>query len=201
MAEQPSLRALTVSSFFEDGAASRHLIDGTIARGHLRLDHELYTGRKQPTATGPYVPLALQAPKEPEPATPDQLANIFVDEFPFAITEDVLEHGHQRFMIYCIVCHDALGTGNGKIVERGFTHPPSYHIDRLRAAPVGYLFAVATEGYGSMPSYEAQIPTHDRWAIIAYVRALQLSQHFPRDAMTDAMRQEFASHEQPKEAP
>ena len=102
-------------------------------------------------------------------------------------------------MIYCVVCHDPLGTGQGKIVERGYTAPPSYHIERLRNAPVGYLFAVISEGYGSMPSYGAQIPVRDRWAIVGYLRALQASQHFP-EATADriAMRREMvASRPQP----
>ena len=106
------------------------------------------------------------------------------------MTEPVLEHGYHRFMIYCVVCHDPLGTGQGKIVQRGYTAPPSYHIERLRKAPVGYLFAVISEGYGSMPSYGAQIPVRDRWAIVGYLRALQASQHFPEAKLTDEMRRE-----------
>jgi mono/diheme cytochrome c family protein len=103
-------------------------------------------------------------------------------------------------VIYCVVCHDPLGTGYGKIVERGYTRPPSYHIPRLREAPVGRLFAVVSEGYGSMPSYAGQIPIEDRWAIIAYLRALQLSQHFPEAELTDEMRAKFAAAE-PKVEP
>ena len=95
-------------------------------------------------------------------------------------------------MIYCVVCHDAAGTGRGKIVERGYTRPPSYHIDRLRRAPVGHFFRVITLGYGSMPSYAAQIPPRDRWAIVAFVRALQLSQHFPEDQLPADLRKRLA---------
>ena len=95
------------------------------------------------------------------------------------MTKKALEHGYHRYTIYCAVCHDPLGTGRGKIVERGYTQPPSYHIERLRKVPPGYLFAVISEGYGSMPSYGAQIPVRDRWAIAGYLRALQMSQHFP----------------------
>ncbi len=102
-----------------------------------------------------------------------------VEEFPIAITRETVQHGFDRFMIYCVVCHDALGTGHGKIVERGYTRPPSYHIERLRNAPVGHFFRVISNGYGSMPSYAAQISPRDRWAITAYIRALQLSQHCP----------------------
>ncbi len=105
----------------------------------------------------------------------------FATEFPFPITQEIVEHGFQRYMIYCVVCHDPLGTGYGKIVEQGYTRPPSYHVQRLRNAPVGYLFRVISEGYGSMPSYAAQISPRDRWAIVAYLRALQLSQHCPID--------------------
>ena len=96
-------------------------------------------------------------------------------------------------MIYCVVCHDPLGSGHGRIIERGYTAPPSFHIDRLRNAPVGRLFAVATEGYGSMPAYSAQIPTEDRWAIVAYIKALQLSQHFPVTELTPAMNTALTS--------
>ncbi|HEX3997865.1 MAG TPA: cytochrome c [Pirellulales bacterium] len=102
-----------------------------------------------------------------------------VDEFPTPVTEQMVEHGRDRFMIYCVVCHDAAGTGHGKIVERGYTQPPSYHVERLRNAPVGHFFRVITLGYGSMPSYASQVPPRDRWAIISYIRAMQLSQHYP----------------------
>ncbi len=117
------------------------------------------------------------------------------------MTADVLEHGYNRFMIYCVVCHDPLGTGKGKIVERGYTAPPSYHIERLRDVPAGYLFAVISEGYGSMPSYSNQIPVRDRWAIAGYLRALQLSQHYPEAKLTDAMREEYKKQAKPAAAP
>ncbi len=94
-------------------------------------------------------------------------------------------------MIYCIVCHDARGTGRGKIVERGYTQPPSYHIERLRTVAVGHFFDVITNGYGSMPDYKQQIPPRDRWAIAAYIRALQLSQHFPKDQLPADLREEL----------
>ncbi len=98
------------------------------------------------------------------------------DTFPFPITREVLERGRERFNIYCSVCHGRLGDGNGMIPRRGFRHPPSYHSDKLRAAPVGHFFDVITNGFGAMPDYAAQVPPRDRWAIIAYIRALQLSQ-------------------------
>jgi len=120
-----------------------------------------------------------------------------VDTFPFPITEKVLKHGMHRYLIYCVVCHDPLGTGHGKIVERGYTRPPSFHIERLRTVPVGHLFAVMSEGYGSMPSYAEQIPVRDRWAIAAYVRALQLSQHFPADQLPGDLKQAMDERKTP----
>ncbi|HEX8179062.1 MAG TPA: cytochrome c [Pyrinomonadaceae bacterium] len=97
-------------------------------------------------------------------------------ELPFPITEQVLERGRERYQIYCALCHGATGFGDGMIVRRGYRRPPSYHDDRLRQAPVGHFFDVITNGWGAMPDYSAQVPVQDRWAIIAYIRALQLSQ-------------------------
>jgi hypothetical protein len=181
MANQPSYRPLDPSDFFDDGRASRPLVAGTVARGHLRTDTALYTGRKNPFENPP-----LNAPGNRRESYEE-----FVDTFPFTITSDVLEHGRNRYMIFCTVCHDPAGTGQGKIVERGYTRPPSYHNDRLRNVPVGHIFAVITEGYGSMPSYAAQIPPRDRWAITAYIRALQASQHFAINDLPDDMRREW----------
>jgi mono/diheme cytochrome c family protein len=115
----------------------------------------------------------------------------YVDTFPFPVTRGVLRHGQDRFLIYCVVCHDPLGHGRGKIVERGYTPPPSFHIERLRRAPVGHFFDVITNGYGSMPDYRQQVPVRDRWAIVAYVRALQLSQHYPERDLSADMRAEW----------
>jgi mono/diheme cytochrome c family protein len=112
--------------------------------------------------------------------------------FPIRVNQTLIEHGRNRYWIYCVICHDPLGTGHGKIVDRGYSRPPSYHTARLQNAPVGRLFAVVSEGYGSMPSYAGQIPAEDRWAIVAYVRALQLSQHFPADQLSDADRQKLS---------
>jgi len=98
-------------------------------------------------------------------------------------------------MIYCVVCHDAGGAGRGIVVRRGYTPPPSFHIDRLRDAPPGHFFDVITSGYGSMPSYREQVPASDRWAIIAYVRALQLSRHYPESDLTEEMRREWREQE------
>jgi mono/diheme cytochrome c family protein len=187
MASQPSFKPLDACEFFPDGRSARPLVPGTVPRGYLMEDTALWTGRRvahsqeQDPATG-LTPANLKAtvqPKVPVPFDAKRDYADFVDEFPLPVTEQIVQHGYQRFMIYCVVCHDPLGTGQGKIVQRGYTRPPSYHIERLRKAPVGHIFAVISEGYGSMPSYAAQIPVRDRWAIVAYIRALQLSQHTP----------------------
>ena len=99
------------------------------------------------------------------------------DENPLPITLSLLQRGRERFDIYCSPCHGRLGDGEGMIVQRGFPHPPSYHSQRLREAPDGHFFSVITHGYGAMYSYAARVPPEDRWAIVAYIRALQLSQH------------------------
>jgi len=201
MAEQPSYETFEPCEFFENGSTAQAPPDGTVARGHLRTDLALYTGRIPPEQ-GPSADASQPADKAIIPVNAEELlaaeAARFagtVDEFPLPVTRDFVEHGRNRFMIYCVVCHDALGTGRGKIVERGYTRPPSYHIARLRAAPVGYLFRVISEGYGAMPSYGAQIDARDRWAIVAYVKALQLSQHFPEQELTDPMRKQWKLRE------
>ena len=149
MHDQPKYQPLERSSFFEDGRASRPLLAGTIAQGQLREDAHLYTGKSG---------------KDP------------VTTFPFPITEQVLRRGQQRFNIYCSPCHDRLGTGLGMVVRRGLRQPPSYHIDRLRQASVGYFFDVISNGFGAMPDYATEIQPVDRWAIVAYIRVLQRSQ-------------------------
>jgi mono/diheme cytochrome c family protein len=128
----------------------------------------------------------------------------FVTELPFQITRDILARGQERYTIYCAICHDSTGTGNGKIIQRGFTKPPSYLADNsrqlarsgyqihLRDVPVGYLFDVATNGYGAMADYSAQVSPRDRWAIAAYIRTLQLSQSIPLDDLPPNMRNEAA---------
>src|SRR5262249_35789532 len=178
MARQPSYRPDEESAFFSDGRADRPLPPGTVARGHLRSDLHLFTGRRDSGKTEQSAPPAAKDQKRPTTApdsTPSSVKELlaamardednYVDTFPFPITYEVLKHGQNRYMIYCVVCHDPLGTGHGKIVERGYTPPPSYHIERLRRVPVGYLFAVITNGYGSMPDYRHQVPPGDRWAI------------------------------------
>jgi mono/diheme cytochrome c family protein len=191
MADQPSYKPLQPDYFFPDGRSARPLVTGTVARGHLHLDREFATGV-----------VKTIAPNESDAGDQQPIANtsdsrIYVKEFPIPMSESVLRHGQNRYAIYCTVCHDPLGTGRGQIVERGFTAPPTFHSERLRDMPPGRMFAVVTEGYGSMPSYADQIPPEDRWAIVAYVRALQLSQHFPQEELTPAMRERFLQAESP----
>jgi mono/diheme cytochrome c family protein len=164
MHDQPKYIPLRPSEFFGDGRSERPLIEGTVARGHLDDDTLFYTGKG-----------------------PD---GKFADTFPFPVTKEVLERGQQRFNIYCSPCHDRLGTGDGKIVRRGYRHPPSYHTDRLRQVPSGYMYDVITNGFGAMADYAAQVQPRDRWAIVAYIRALQLSQNAPLSAVpADAQAQ------------
>jgi mono/diheme cytochrome c family protein len=203
MAQQPSYRPDQPSEFFPDGRAARPLVPGTVARGHLRTDLALFTGKRTRGVEDWQAPAALLGVGGWNvlgalAASASENAD-YVDTFPFPITREVLEHGRDRYMIFCVVCHDPLGTGRGKIVERGYTQPPSYHIDRLRNAPVGRFFDVMTNGYGSMPDYKQQIPPRDRWAIAAYIRALQLSQHFPVKDLPDDMRREWESRRQAAE--
>jgi Cytochrome C oxidase, cbb3-type, subunit III len=150
MHDQPRYKPLARSAFFEDGRASRPLVEGTIARGQLHADTVFYTGKDGD-----------------DPVT----------KFPFPITPAVLARGQQRFNIYCSPCHGRIGTGLGMVVLRGLRRPPSYHTDRLRAAAVGYFYDVITNGFGAMPDYAAQIEPADRWAIVAYIRVLQRSEN------------------------
>ncbi len=200
MARQPSYKPLEPSEFYDDGKSARPEIPGTVARGQLRTDYALFTGKTTEPLSDWTHPAAMISTAIGNPWGALALAvaeqDVYVQAFPYPITQDMVRRGAERYTIYCVVCHDALGTGRGKIVERGYTPPPSYHIARLRTAPVGHFFAVITQGYGSMPSYREQIPTRDRWAIIAYIRALQLSQHFPESELVGPLREEWdrASH-------
>jgi len=150
MHDQPKYIPLRGSTFFADGRSARTPLPGTVARGELHEDTLLYTGKV-----------------EGEDAT----------VFPFAVDENVMARGQERYDIYCSPCHGRTGAGDGMIVSRGYRPPPTLHIDRLRLVPVGHFFDVITNGFGAMPDYAAQITAEDRWAIIAYIRALQLSGH------------------------
>ena len=149
MHNQPRYRPLRASALFANGSSARPLIEGTVARGTLQEDEALFTGK---------------------------LAGAAVKEMPFAIDAKDLDRGQERFNIFCTPCHDTTGNGRGMVVQRGYRQPPSFHIDRLKTADAGYIFDVITNGFGAMPDYRAQIDARDRWRIVAYVRALQLSQ-------------------------
>jgi mono/diheme cytochrome c family protein len=163
---QPKVKVDDPSSFFPDGRGNRPEVPDTVPRGHARTDELLYTGR---------------------------VNGVAVDQFPFPITAKVLERGHERFNIYCTPCHDYTGSGHGMIVQRGFPPPPSYHTDRLRQAPAGHFFEVMTDGYGAMYSYASRITPEDRWAIVAYIRALQLSQHATLNDVPASEQQQLTS--------
>jgi mono/diheme cytochrome c family protein len=150
MHDQPKYRGLRPSVFFADGASARPRVEGTVARGTLQEDEAFFTGK---------------------------VNNVAVKELPFTIDEKVLDRGQERFNIYCAPCHGQTGSGNGMVVQRGYRQPPSFHSDRLLQADAGYFFDVMTNGFGVMPDYKVQITPRDRWAIVAYIRALQLSQH------------------------
>ncbi len=190
MASQPRYDTFERSPFFRDNSSARPLPEGTVARGQLRADSHLFEGRsgesgEQPRAVAVLGAFLAGSPLAAASVTfaPDQ-----VDTFPFSVTERVLERGRQRFDIYCALCHGTTGEADGKIVERGYVRPPSYHIDRLRNAPAGYFFDVMTNGYGAMPDYASEVPVHDRWAIAAYIRVLQLSQNVPLDQLSPQER-------------
>jgi hypothetical protein len=150
MHDQPKYLPLRPSTFFADGRSARPIPEGTVARGHLDDNVAFYTGKG-----------------------PDGMT---VTEFPIPVTKDVILRGQQRYNVYCTPCHSRLGDGNGMVVQRGYRHPPSFHTDRLRQMAPGYFFDVITYGFGAMPDYAQQIQPADRWAIVSYIRALQLSQ-------------------------
>jgi mono/diheme cytochrome c family protein len=183
MQDQPKMKPFRSSPFFRDGLSTRQPIEGTVARGYLKEDTEYFTGKKaSKTSAGSAVP--SQSPAGPQPTGPTaapalQGAAAFPDDvevFPIAVTRDTVIRGKERYEIFCSACHGSTGNGDGMIVRRGFRRAASFNDDRLRQAPVGHFFDAITNGWGAMPSYAPQIPTEDRWAIISYIRALQLSQ-------------------------
>ena len=165
MHDQPRFKPLRESDVFSDHRSARPLVEGTVARGHLDDDELLATGK----VNG-------------QDAT----------DFPWPVTTEVMARGRERYDIFCSPCHDRTGSGDGMIVRRGYRRPPSFHIDRMRQAAVGHFFDVITNGFGAMPDYRAQVPAADRWAIAAYIRALQASQHATLDAVPPAEREKLA---------
>lgn len=161
MHDQPNYQPLEESDFFGDSQASRTFVAGTVPHGRLNDDTLLYAGK----VNG---------------------ANATV--FPFPVDDAVMARGRERFNVYCSPCHGQTGLGDGMVVRRGYRRPPSLAEDRLREAPVGHFFDVISNGFGAMPDYAAQVKPADRWAIAAYVRALQLSAHATVDDVPAASR-------------
>ena len=149
MQDEPRYKPLAASDFFSDHRSARPAVEGTVARGHLRIDEARYTGK---------------------------IGGEDVDEFPIPIARADIERGQSRFNIYCTPCHGRLGDGNGMVVLRGFRQAASYYTEKLMKAPVGHFFDVISNGFGAMPSYASRLQPDDRWRIIAYIRALQLSE-------------------------
>lgn len=204
MHDQPRYEPLEPSTFFEDGRSSRPPVEGTIARGQLKEDFQFYTGKtsqnnqpgainatqaigvmqgqpsvgnqSQASPIGTLVGADTTGDTSRQVAQAEQTYEGLVTAFPVPVTRELVDRGEERYNIYCAVCHHRTGNGLGMVVQRGYRQPPSLHIDRLRQAPVGYFFDVITNGFGAMPDYSAQVTPKDRWAIIAYIRALQLSQ-------------------------
>jgi mono/diheme cytochrome c family protein len=168
MVVQPKVKPYQESAFFVDGQASRPLEAGTIARGQLGGDRAYRTGKS---------------------------GDLLVDAIPVTLDRALLERGQQRYNIYCSPCHSRSGDGRGMIVRRGFPPPPSFHEQRLLGAPTGHYFNVITHGYGAMYSYASRIPIDDRWAIVAYIRALQLSRHATLDDVPAEERPRLESNE------
>ena len=159
---QPKYMPYEPTDFFPDGRSERQPVPGTVARGQLRTDELFYSGREN---------------------------GVVMDKFPFPVTRSDLERGRERFNVYCTPCHDYTGSGRGLIVQRGFPQPPSYHIQRLRDAPVGHFYEVITNGFGAMYSYAARIEPADRWRLAAYSRVLQLSQNATTQDVPGSERQ------------
>jgi mono/diheme cytochrome c family protein len=183
MQDQPRYEVYKKSDFWgeRDPRASRDLPEGTVARGLLREDKALYTGKRETAAgTNAGGGAQQQAAQTTTDASGNTLVTSFpdaIDEFPVPVTKELLDRGEERYNIHCVVCHGPTGNGDGMIVRRGFSKPPTYNDDRLRAAPVGHFYDVITNGWGRMSSYAHQVPVADRWAIVAYIRALQISQN------------------------
>ena len=165
MANQPRYDPLEPSDFFADGMSARPRIPGTVARGELAVDGFLATGKIN-GADG--------------------------DGFPMPVTAQLMDRGEERFNIFCSECHGKVGDGNGMIPSRGFRRPPSFHTDLLRNQKTGHFFDVMTNGFGAMSSYAVQVPVEDRWAIIAYIRALQISQNATINDLPPDLRAKLA---------
>lgn len=175
MAEQPKYRPLKESGFFADGRSARLLVAGTVPHG---------THRENPYLLAEMSGRQGQAVRSSDSGEEQRDIN----NLPVPLTPELLERGRERFNIYCSVCHGLAGYGDGMVVARGFSAPPSFHSEQVRNYPASHFFDVITRGFGAMPSYAGQIAPEDRWAIIAYVRALQLSQRAHLDDLPPEAR-------------
>ena len=173
MHEAPRYNPLAESNFFSDQRSARPMVEGTVARGHLQIDEARYTGK---------------------------INGDDVDQFPIPIAKEDIERGQDRFNVYCTPCHGRLGDGNGMVVLRGFRQPPSYYSDRLVHAPVGHFFDAITNGFGAMPSYASRVQPDDRWRIVAYIRALQLSESASLNEVPADQRQNLPVEAPPRTA-
>jgi mono/diheme cytochrome c family protein len=201
MADQPSYRPLAPGGAFPHGMSARPLPKGAVAREWPFSDDRAVSGLKPEFRHGPPTPAGDKPPPAaPPPGAPSDPAR-FVTEFPFPPTRADLDRGQERYTIFCAMCHDPVGTGQGKVPECGYVKPPNFHADTsrgfaqygrqvpLRDVPAGYVFEVVTRGYGAMPRYGPQIAADDRWRVVAYVRALQLSRHAELDRLPPAARE------------
>lgn len=187
MQDQPRYEYYERSEFFANDMGSRPLVEGTVARGYLRADRALYTGKKDGATLSPNTLSAEGGKQQTQdgsnaqnvPPTTDPAATYpdAITEFPLPVTAELINRGEERYRVFCIVCHGPNGAGDGMIVRRGFSKPTSYHTEQLRGAPVGHFYDVITNGWGRMNGYASQVPVADRWAIVAYIRALQASQN------------------------
>jgi mono/diheme cytochrome c family protein len=173
MQDEPRYKPLAASEFFSDHRSARPMIEGTVARGHLRIDEARYTGK---------------------------INGEDVDQFPIPIAKADIERGQTRFNVYCTPCHGRTGDGNGMVVLRGFRQPPSYYSERLINEPVGHFFDVITNGFGAMASYASRVEPDDRWKIVAYIRALQLSESASLNDVPADQRQSLPVEAPPRTA-
>jgi len=161
MYDGQKIKPLEESPFFDNRLSARPLVEGTVPRGELRLDDHLHAGK---------------------------VDGRLVATFPFSISKEVMVRGRERYQTFCSPCHGRLGDGTGMIVQRGFPKPNSFHSDSLRLKPVGYFYDVILSGFGRMYSYAPSIRVEDRWAMVAYVRALQYSRMTPVADLTELER-------------
>ena len=185
MQDQPRYKVYKKSEWFKDGLSTREQVAGTVARGHLQDNKAFYTGKiDNPDLNAVVTSTVTAAGNTLVTSFPND-----IDEFPIPVTKELVDRGQDRYNIHCIVCHGPVGNGDGMVVRRGFPKPPTYHDDRLRNAPVGHFFDVMTNGWGRMGSYAYQIQPADRWAIVAYIRALQVSQN-PEESLKMSSKSE-----------